>query len=39
MSYPDETWVKSDPDFWKPAPKMAAAKPAAKEKANSKPAC
>jgi len=30
MSYVDDSWIKSDPGFWKPAPKMAA-KPAAKE--------
>lgn len=24
MSYVDESWIKSDPDFWKPAPRMAA---------------
>lgn len=32
QSYPEESWIKADPDFWKPkkaAPETAAAKPAA----------
>ena len=32
QSYPEESWIKADPDFWKPkakAPEAAAAKPAA----------
>jgi hypothetical protein len=28
QSYPDEAWVKGDPDFWKPKMHAAAAKPA-----------
>ncbi|HTX15555.1 MAG TPA: hypothetical protein VMD77_09680 [Candidatus Baltobacteraceae bacterium] len=34
MSYPLDSWIKSDPDFWKPKPMMApkpAAAPAAKK--------
>ena len=27
QSYPEESWIKSDPDFWKPKPETAAAKP------------
>jgi hypothetical protein len=30
QSYPPDTWVKDDPDFWKPKPAAPAAKPAAK---------
>jgi hypothetical protein len=29
QSYPPEEWAKGDPDFWKPKPVVAAAKPAA----------
>jgi hypothetical protein len=29
QSYPMDEWAKGDPDFWKPKPVMAAAKPAA----------
>ena len=35
QSYADESWIKADPDFWKPkkgAPETAAAKPAAAPK-------
>ncbi len=32
MSYPDDSWVKADPDFWKPKA-APAAKPAAKKEA------
>lgn len=30
MSYASEDWIKADPDFWKPKPAAAAAKPAKK---------
>jgi len=32
LSYPRDSWVKADPDFWKPAPAPAAAKKAEKPK-------
>ncbi len=33
MSYPDDAWIKADPDFWKPkVAKTPAAKPAADDK-------
>jgi len=33
MSYVEESWIKADPDFWKPKPPAAlAAKPAAEQK-------
>ena len=37
QSYPEESWIKGDPDFWKPkktAPEAASAKPAAKPTGN-----
>ncbi|UWZ84267.1 hypothetical protein [Occallatibacter riparius] len=46
QSYPEDSWAKADPDFWKPrmkaaseasAPKPAAPKPAAQPAAASKP--
>jgi hypothetical protein len=30
MSYVDDSWIKSDPDFWKPAPKLVAKSAGAK---------
>ena len=38
QSYPDEAWVKGDPDFWKPKMQAATAKPAAKAAPAAKPA-
>ncbi len=37
QSYPDEAWVKGDPDFWKPKMQASGAKPAAKPAAAPKP--
>jgi hypothetical protein len=37
QSYPDEAWVKGDPDFWKPKMQATSAKPAAKPAAAPKP--
>jgi hypothetical protein len=38
QSYPRDEWAKGDPDFWKPKPVMAAAKPAAGATAAAAPA-
>jgi len=36
MSYVDDTWIKSDPDFWKPANKMVAKAASAKSATDEK---